>query len=510
MGCGYLLWLNGSGTNVSKRVSQQRSANVRNVPRRASIHLRYSRLMILVDDAGGEWPVIGHAPWNGCSLADFLMPSFLLIVGMAIALALKIMKYCGQISMNQDAVDLIEKSETSRMYSMFKLMILVDDAGGEWPVIGHAPWNGCSLADFLMPSFLLIVGMAIALALKIMKYCGQISMNQDAVDLIEKIYDNETIGVERRLFINCHRGDSEIEAALKREHPGFAFGCISLKQAGCIRCLRCLEYDGAGYICDIVALLDSGLFGIPMVGLIYVPFLKTRLKNFASDGFRTLNRLQHLVVEEVENCYVIAHMERESGVSPRRSPLAHLMPEITLICRYEFLISIKKEEDIEFTLEFSWDTMKGKSENVQDFFPSLQGAVAAVECAGGAFKGTKVIGAEVAYLIVDVKSDVVVKSYCHILTLTSAATGRLLFNIVKPRKEGEKDTRSAIIRSELYTSQFNFVTRGGHGWPGWIMARKMIGAEENCDTLKGQFELEELRTDFNKLNKEVAKFRIVF
>ncbi|PWA93080.1 heparan-alpha-glucosaminide N-acetyltransferase [Artemisia annua] len=161
----------GSGTNVSKRVSQQRSANVRNVPRRASIHLRYSRLMILVDDAGGEWPVIGHAPWNGCSLADFLMPSFLLIVGMAIALALKIMKYCGQIS-----------------------------------------------------------------------------MNQDAVDLIEKIYDNETIGVERRLFINCHRGDSEIEAALKREHPGFAFGCISLKQAGCIRCLRCLEYDGAGYV----------------------------------------------------------------------------------------------------------------------------------------------------------------------------------------------------------------------------------------------------------------------
>lgn len=46
-------------------------------------------LMILVDDAGGEWPVIGHAPWNGCNLADFVMPFFLFIVGMAIALALK-------------------------------------------------------------------------------------------------------------------------------------------------------------------------------------------------------------------------------------------------------------------------------------------------------------------------------------------------------------------------------------------------------------------------------------
>ncbi|XP_047938083.1 heparan-alpha-glucosaminide N-acetyltransferase-like [Salvia hispanica] len=46
-------------------------------------------LMILVDDAGEEWPVIGHAPWNGCTLADFVMPFFLFIVGMAIALALK-------------------------------------------------------------------------------------------------------------------------------------------------------------------------------------------------------------------------------------------------------------------------------------------------------------------------------------------------------------------------------------------------------------------------------------
>ncbi|XP_008789968.3 heparan-alpha-glucosaminide N-acetyltransferase isoform X3 [Phoenix dactylifera] len=46
-------------------------------------------MMILVDGAGGEWPVIGHAPWNGCNLADFVMPFFLFIVGMAIPLSLK-------------------------------------------------------------------------------------------------------------------------------------------------------------------------------------------------------------------------------------------------------------------------------------------------------------------------------------------------------------------------------------------------------------------------------------
>ncbi|KAK8946759.1 hypothetical protein KSP39_PZI006376 [Platanthera zijinensis] len=47
-------------------------------------------MMILVDGAGGEWPVIGHAPWNGCNLADFVMPFFLFIVGMAVPLALKV------------------------------------------------------------------------------------------------------------------------------------------------------------------------------------------------------------------------------------------------------------------------------------------------------------------------------------------------------------------------------------------------------------------------------------
>ncbi|XP_038717000.1 heparan-alpha-glucosaminide N-acetyltransferase [Tripterygium wilfordii] len=67
----------------------------------------------------------------------------------------------------------VQLSKTRRVASLdifrgltVALMILVDDAGGEWPSIGHAPWNGCHLADFVMPFFLFIVGMAIALALK--------------------------------------------------------------------------------------------------------------------------------------------------------------------------------------------------------------------------------------------------------------------------------------------------------------------------------------------------------
>lgn len=49
--------------------------------------------MILVDDGGGAYPRIDHSPWNGCTLADFVMPFFLFIVGVAIALALKVIYY---------------------------------------------------------------------------------------------------------------------------------------------------------------------------------------------------------------------------------------------------------------------------------------------------------------------------------------------------------------------------------------------------------------------------------
>ncbi|XP_062155323.1 uncharacterized protein LOC133863394 isoform X1 [Alnus glutinosa] len=46
-------------------------------------------LMILVDDAGGILPAINHSPWNGLTLADFVMPFFLFIVGISLALTYK-------------------------------------------------------------------------------------------------------------------------------------------------------------------------------------------------------------------------------------------------------------------------------------------------------------------------------------------------------------------------------------------------------------------------------------
>lgn len=49
-----------------------------------------SQLMILVDDAGGAFPAINHAPWFGVTLADFVMPFFLFIIGVSVALVFKV------------------------------------------------------------------------------------------------------------------------------------------------------------------------------------------------------------------------------------------------------------------------------------------------------------------------------------------------------------------------------------------------------------------------------------
>ena len=46
-------------------------------------------VMIFVDDLGDDWPPINHSPWNGITLADIVMPWFLFMVGMAMAISLR-------------------------------------------------------------------------------------------------------------------------------------------------------------------------------------------------------------------------------------------------------------------------------------------------------------------------------------------------------------------------------------------------------------------------------------
>ncbi|KAG9156390.1 hypothetical protein Leryth_009247 [Lithospermum erythrorhizon] len=46
-------------------------------------------LMMVVDYGGSVFPIIAHSPWNGLHLADFVMPFFLFVAGISIAIVYK-------------------------------------------------------------------------------------------------------------------------------------------------------------------------------------------------------------------------------------------------------------------------------------------------------------------------------------------------------------------------------------------------------------------------------------
>lgn len=67
----------------------------------------------------------------------------------------------------------ISKSRTVRVASLdvFRglsvlLMMLVDYGGSVFPIIAHSPWNGVHLADFVMPFFLFVAGVSLAIVYK--------------------------------------------------------------------------------------------------------------------------------------------------------------------------------------------------------------------------------------------------------------------------------------------------------------------------------------------------------
>lgn len=46
--------------------------------------------MMVADYGGAIFPIIAHSPWNGLHLAEFVMPFFLFIAGVSLALVYKV------------------------------------------------------------------------------------------------------------------------------------------------------------------------------------------------------------------------------------------------------------------------------------------------------------------------------------------------------------------------------------------------------------------------------------
>lgn len=70
-------------------------------------------------------------------------------------------------------------------------MIFVDYAGSLIPVVAHSPWNGVHLADFVMPFFLFIVGVSVALVYKVYTYFRTVFILQDNKLFLMKIVEYE-------------------------------------------------------------------------------------------------------------------------------------------------------------------------------------------------------------------------------------------------------------------------------------------------------------------------------
>ncbi|XP_057517767.1 uncharacterized protein LOC130798685 [Amaranthus tricolor] len=85
------------------------------------------------------------------------------------------------------------KSKTTRVASIdvFRglcvfLMMLVDYGGSIYPSIAHAPWNGLNLADLVMPFFLFIAGLSLAIAYK--KVGDKMDATKKAISRAAKLF----------------------------------------------------------------------------------------------------------------------------------------------------------------------------------------------------------------------------------------------------------------------------------------------------------------------------------
>lgn len=61
-------------------------------------------------------------------------------------------------------------------------MILVNNPGDwkhTWPILGHAAWNGLTIADMVFPSFLFIVGISLWLSIS-----GQLAKGKAASEIL--------------------------------------------------------------------------------------------------------------------------------------------------------------------------------------------------------------------------------------------------------------------------------------------------------------------------------------
>ncbi|XP_042458823.1 heparan-alpha-glucosaminide N-acetyltransferase-like isoform X2 [Zingiber officinale] len=81
--------LNGGGEEAGATRKEAKSAAATRIASLDVFRGLSIALMVFVDYAGSVLPYVGHAPWDGVHLADFVMPFFLFIAGISVSIVYK-------------------------------------------------------------------------------------------------------------------------------------------------------------------------------------------------------------------------------------------------------------------------------------------------------------------------------------------------------------------------------------------------------------------------------------
>ncbi|GMP37506.1 hypothetical protein CsSME_00009146 [Camellia sinensis var. sinensis] len=133
------------------------------------------------------------------------------------------------------------------------LMMLVDYGGSILPIIAHSPWNGVHLADFVMPFFLFIAGVSLALGYK--RVSDRVDATQKALLRALKLF---FLGVLLQVYLGLSYGlyvpDWQFELLSSTSMPP--------KNGSFVYTVTCSTRGDHGPACNAAGMIDRYILGL--------------------------------------------------------------------------------------------------------------------------------------------------------------------------------------------------------------------------------------------------------
>jgi len=205
-------------------------------------------LMILVDDAGGVLPTINHSPWNGVTIADFVMPFFLFIVGVALALVYK--NVSDKVVTTQKAI--------LRTTKIFVLGIILQ--GGYFHGLNNLSY-GVDLVHIRWFGVLQRIAIGYFLAAMCEIWLTSNSLVDSFPGFAKKYCIQWVVAVLlSTLYVGCLYGlyvpDWQFEV------PAINFHATSLNNGSAVQTVKCGLRGSLGPACNAVRMIDYSVLGV--------------------------------------------------------------------------------------------------------------------------------------------------------------------------------------------------------------------------------------------------------